>query len=102
MLVEAARIPGESNDDPFAARGRRGRAVAYLHEPISWPSQLRPAMTPPSTSTMAPVIQLAFSESRNGNHVRDVFGGADPAKRMHTGKSVLGQVEFLFRELAEV
>jgi hypothetical protein len=33
---------------------------------------------------------------------RGVFPGADSAMRMLTGKSVLGQVEFLFRELAEI
>jgi hypothetical protein len=102
MLVEPARIPGEPNDDPFAARrpARSRRRVPPRTD------QLAKLVTSGNDATVnvddgAGHPACLFREQKR-NHVRDVFRGADPAKRMHTGKSVLGQVEFLFRELAEV
>ena len=52
-------------------RARAADAYGHVRSPagaipaLRFEGQLRPAMMPPSTSTMAPVIQLDLSDSRN-------------------------------------
>jgi hypothetical protein len=57
--------PRRSSLMSCAGAGRQIRSPAGVFSVSCSGDQLRPAMTPPSTSTMAPVIQLDLSDSRN-------------------------------------
>jgi hypothetical protein len=37
-------------------------------------------MMPPSTSTIAPVVQFVLSESRKRHHAHDLFDATEPAQ----------------------
>ena len=50
--------------------------------------QLRPAITPPSTFRIAPVIQLASGESRKTIDGGDVLGCSDPSQRVEAVESL--------------